>query len=134
LALPLFYAARGPSGVAERFARARSALALLGLGGRARNTPGQLSGGEQQRVAIARALINNPRVLLADEPTGNLDTRNSHEIMTTLQSLNRERGVTVTHEPDIAAYTDRVVTMRDGEIISDELTRGPVRENGKTAS
>jgi macrolide transport system ATP-binding/permease protein len=129
-ALPLFYAASGPSGAANRMARARAALALLGLGGRGRNTPGQLSGGEQQRVAIARALINNPSVLLADEPTGNLDTRNSHEIMKTLQSLNRERGVTivvVTHEPDIAAYTDRVVTMRDGEILSDERTREPPR-------
>ena len=90
---------------------------------RERNTPGQLSGGQQQRVAIARALINNPILLLADEPTGNLDTRNSHEIMETLQSLNRERGVTiivVTHEPDIATYTDRVIIMRDGEVISDE--------------
>jgi macrolide transport system ATP-binding/permease protein len=125
-ALPLFYAASGPSGAGERLARARAAMALLGLGGRERNTPGQLSGGEQQRVAIARALISNPSVLLADEPTGNLDTRNSHEIMKTLQSLNRERGVTiivVTHEADIAAYADRVVTMRDGEIIADERKR-----------
>ena len=93
------------------------------LADREHNTPGQLSGGQQQRVAIARALINNPILLLADEPTGNLDTRNSHEIMETLQALNRERGVTiivVTHEPDIATYADRVITMRDGEIISDE--------------
>jgi macrolide transport system ATP-binding/permease protein len=107
-------------------ARARAALALLGLGDRERNSPGQLSGGQQQRVAIARALINAPSVLLADEPTGNLDTRTSHEIMGTLQSLNREQGVTivvVTHEPDIAAYADRTVTMRDGQIISDECAR-----------
>jgi macrolide transport system ATP-binding/permease protein len=125
-ALPLFYAASGPSRARERLARARTALGLLGLAGRERNTPGQLSGGEQQRVAIARALINNPSVLLADEPTGNLDTTNSHDIMKTLQSLNRERGVTiivVTHEADIAAYADRVVTMRDGEIISDDRKR-----------
>jgi macrolide transport system ATP-binding/permease protein len=96
---------------------------LLGLAGRERNTPGQLSGGQQQRVAIARALINAPSLLLADEPTGNLDTRTSHDIMHTLVSLNREHGVTiivVTHEPDIAAYADRVVTMRDGQIVADE--------------
>jgi macrolide transport system ATP-binding/permease protein len=123
VALPLFYAAAGTSSRTERTDRARAALKLLGLADRERNTPGQLSGGQQQRVAIARALINNPILLLADEPTGNLDTRNSHEIMETLQSLNRERGVTiivVTHEPDIATYTDRVIIMRDGEVISDE--------------
>ena len=120
-ALPLFYSAKSVDRVG-RIERARSVLSLLGLGGRERNTPGQLSGGEQQRVAIARALINNPSLLLADEPTGNLDTRNSHEIMKTLQSLNRDRGVTivvVTHETDIAEYADRVITMRDGQIISD---------------
>jgi len=122
VALPLFYAAAGTSSGAERTARARAALKLLGLADRERNTPGQLSGGQQQRVAIARALINNPALLLADEPTGNLDTKTSHEIMVTLQTLNRERGVTiivVTHEPDIATYTGRVITMRDGEVISD---------------
>jgi macrolide transport system ATP-binding/permease protein len=87
------------------------------------NTPAQLSGGQQQRVAIARALINSPSVLFADEPTGNLDTRTSHDIMEMLSLLNREQGVTVvlvTHEPDIAAYADRVITVRDGEIASDE--------------
>ena len=123
VALPLFYAAGGASSRTERTERARAALKLLGLAEREHNTPGQLSGGQQQRVAIARALINNPILLLADEPTGNLDTRNSHEIMETLQALNRERGVTiivVTHEPDIATYADRVITMRDGQIISDE--------------
>ncbi len=123
VALPLFYAAAGASSRTERTERARAALKLLGLADREHNTPGQLSGGQQQRVAIARALINNPILLLADEPTGNLDTRNSHEIMQTLQSLNREHGVTVivvTHELDIATYTDRVITMRDGEVISDE--------------
>jgi macrolide transport system ATP-binding/permease protein len=123
VALPLFYSAAGPSRVSIRRERARAALGLLGLSNRERNTPGQLSGGQQQRVAIARALINSPSVLLADEPTGNLDTRTSHEIMKTLQSLNREQGVTivvVTHEQDIAAYVNRTVTMRDGQIISDQ--------------
>ena len=122
-ALPLFYASSGPAGRTSRLERARAALDLLGLADREANTPGQLSGGQQQRVAIARALINNPGILLADEPTGNLDTRTSHEIMKTMQSLNRERGVTiivVTHEADIASYTDRTITMRDGQIIADE--------------
>ena len=133
--LPLFYAASGAD-AEERFARARTSLSLLGLAGRERNTPSQLSGGEQQRVAIARALINNPGVLLADEPTGNLDTKNSHDIMKTLRTLNRERGVTiivVTHEADIADYADRVVTMRDGQIISDKRKPAPAREPGTEA-
>ena len=128
VALPLFYASSGPVHGAARIERARASLALLGLGDRERNTPAQLSGGQQQRVAIARALINTPSLLLADEPTGNLDSRTSHEIMDTLATLNRERGVTivvVTHEADIAAYTDRVVTMRDGRIILDERPRKP---------
>ncbi len=126
--LPLYYAAAGPKRRAVRTERARAALQLLGLGDRERNTPGQLSGGQQQRVAIARALINAPSLLLADEPTGNLDTRTSHEIMETLRSLNREQGVTivlVTHEADIAAYADRVVTMRDGVIVADERVSKP---------
>ncbi len=121
--LPLYYAASGPKRRTVRIERARAALHLLGLSERERNTPSQLSGGQQQRVAIARALINAPSLLLADEPTGNLDTKTSHEIMETLCSLNREQGVTivlVTHEADIAAYADRSVTMRDGVIISDE--------------
>ncbi|MDE2489086.1 MAG: ABC transporter permease, partial [Alphaproteobacteria bacterium] len=127
--LPLFYAASGPKSARERTARARAALKLLGLSERERNTPGQLSGGQQQRVAIARALINSPSLLLADEPTGNLDTKTSHEIMQTLVRLNREQGLTivlVTHEPDIAAYADRVVTMRDGRIVSDEVNPKPL--------
>ena len=127
VALPLLYAMSGLGHARVRFERARTVLDKLGLRDRERNTPGQLSGGQQQRVAIARALINQPSLLLADEPTGNLDTRNSNEIMQTLSSLNREQGVTiivVTHEPDIAAFADRVLTMRDGQIISDVKKTG----------
>ena len=123
VALPLFYSEIAPASGNERYRLARKALQLLNLGNREKNTPGQLSGGQQQRVAISRALINDPGLILADEPTGNLDTRTSYEIMDTLKALNRERGVTivmVTHEPDIAEYADRTVTMRDGSIISDE--------------
>jgi macrolide transport system ATP-binding/permease protein len=123
VALPLFYADAGPARRAERRARARGALGTLGLADRERNTPSQLSGGQQQRVAIARALINNPGMILADEPTGNLDSRTSNEIMDVLRALNREHGVTivvVTHDPGIAKYTDRVVTMRDGRVVADE--------------
>ncbi len=113
VALPLFYSGR----YAESASRAREALRALGLAGRERNYPSQLSGGQQQRVAIARALINDPAILLADEPTGNLDSKTANDIMTTIRALNREQGLTVvlvTHEPDMAAFADRVVTMRDG--------------------
>lgn len=123
VALPLFYSDVAPASHVERNCLARNALQLLNLGNREKNTPGQLSGGQQQRVAIARALINDPWLILADEPTGNLDTRTSYEIMDTLKALNRGRGVTiiiVTHEPDIARYADRTITMRDGRIVSDE--------------
>jgi macrolide transport system ATP-binding/permease protein len=119
VALPLLYAGEAK----DSSARADAALRALGLAGREANHPSQLSGGEQQRVAIARALINDPAILLADEPTGNLDSANKQEIMTTLRALNRERGVTVvmvTHEPEMAAFADRVITMRDGRIVSDE--------------
>ena len=134
--LPLFYSVSAPASREARNKRARAALALLGLAQREDNTPGQLSGGQQQRVAIARALINRPRLILADEPTGNLDTKTSHEIMETLVKLNREQGVTiivVTHEPDIAGYASRVITMRDGEILSDErpAARPEVEEHPK---
>src|SRR6202158_3753447 len=121
--LPLLYGAAATLTSSERNDRGRDMLASVGLADRARNMPNQLSGGQQQRVALARALINHPAVLLADEPTGNLDTRTSHEIMEIIRRLNREQGVTVivvTHEPDIAAYADRVIVMRDGRILSDE--------------
>lgn len=120
--LPLFYSDRAV-GARGRLERGRAALEMLGLSDREGSAPAQLSGGQQQRVAIARALINGPILLLADEPTGNLDTKTSHEIMNALVALNRNQGVTivlVTHEPDIAAYAGRAITMRDGEIISDE--------------
>jgi macrolide transport system ATP-binding/permease protein len=136
VALPLFYGVSGPAGRAERYARAREALRFVGLADRERNTPSQLSGGQQQRVAVARALISGPSVLLADEPTGNLDSRTSHEIMDMLRSLNRDQGVTivvVTHEADIAAYTDRVVTMRDGRIVTDERRRAAPPADSKPA-
>ena len=134
VALPLFYAANGPANRSERRARAWKALASLGLAARELNTPSQLSGGQQQRVAIARALINIPGVILADEPTGNLDSRTSEEIMELLRELNRDHGVTiivVTHDPSIAAYTDRVVTMRDGRVVSEEMAR---HEDGEDAT
>lgn len=114
----------------ERHARARQALLEVGLKGREAHVPSQLSGGQQQRVAIARAIVSTPKVLFADEPTGNLDTVTSAEIMKLLTALNEERGITiamVTHEPDIAAWTRRVVRFRDGNIESDEVN-APLRE------
>ena len=107
----------------ERSARARRALHDVGLAGRELHVPSQLSGGQQQRVAIARAIVAEPQVLFADEPTGNLDTTTSNEIMSLLLSLNETRGITiamVTHEPDIAAWTERIVRFRDGLIESDD--------------
>ncbi|HEY7648327.1 MAG TPA: ABC transporter ATP-binding protein [Methylomirabilota bacterium] len=122
--LPLLYA-----GVPTRVRRerAREKLAAVGLGQREDHHPSQLSGGQQQRVAIARALVNEPAVLLADEPTGNLDTRTSVEIMALLQRLNRG-GITVvlvTHEPDIVGYARRILTFRDGRLLGDEVVPVP---------
>ena len=117
--LPLFY--RGLP-LREQRTRAAEALARVGLAGREQHYPAQLSGGQQQRVAIARALVSTPSLLLADEPTGNLDTESSREIMTVLEGLNRDEGITVlvvTHEADIAAYTSREVIIKDGQIITD---------------
>lgn len=119
VALPMIYA-----GVAqkERLARAEKSLAMVGLAGRMHHKPNELSGGQRQRVAIARALVNEPTLILADEPTGNLDTKSGDEIMEIFCELNQQGRtvVLVTHEPDIAAYTRRIVTFRDGLIIRDE--------------
>ena len=134
--LPLFYSAWTSDG--EH--RAADMVKLVGLAGREQSHPNQLSGGQQQRVAIARALVNRPSILLADEPTGNLDSTNSAEIMEVLTKLNREQGITVivvTHDPDVAAYADRVVTFRDGVIISDARKDGAgarADAGGKTAA
>ncbi|HEY1695939.1 MAG TPA: ABC transporter ATP-binding protein [Polyangiaceae bacterium] len=124
--LPLQY--RGVGGRARK-KRAEAALSAVGLGDRMDHKPNQLSGGQQQRVAIARALVTDPPLLLADEPTGNLDTRTSLEVLALLQRLNRDRGITivlVTHERDIAACASRVVTMRDGRIVTDVVQDRPL--------
>jgi putative ABC transport system ATP-binding protein len=113
---------------AARRARARELLGQMGLAQRADHLPNALSGGEQQRVAIARALANNPRILLADEPTGNLDSKNGAEVMRILRALNQERGLTlivVTHDPTVAAYADRIVRLLDGRIIEISVNPAP---------
>lgn len=118
--LPLIYGGNG----SDRRTRALAALGRVGLGDRADHRPTELSGGEQQRVGIARALVKGPKLILADEPTGNLDSRSSEAIIATLQALNREDGITivlVTHEADVAAAAKRIITMRDGRIVGDEL-------------
>lgn len=126
--LPLLY--RGDGAKARRSAAA-AALQSVGLGGWEGHTPGELSGGQQQRVAIARAIVTAPAVVLADEPTGNLDTQRSHEIMGLLLALNRDHGITVlmvTHEPDMAAYARRMVHFVDGRIARDAANPHPTRE------
>ncbi len=123
--LPLLYT---DEPVSDPHARALEALASVGLAERAGHHPNQLSGGQQQRVAIARALVNNPQIILADEPTGALDSRTSIEIMAIFQNLNRRQGITtviVTHEPDIAAYANRNIYFRDGRIVRDEKILHP---------
>jgi putative ABC transport system ATP-binding protein len=129
--LPLIY--RG-EGAARRRALATRALASVGLDGWGRHTPSELSGGQQQRVAIARAIVTEPAVLLADEPTGNLDSQRSREIMELLVGLNRQQGITVlmvTHEPDMAAYAKRVLRFLDGMLASDEHGPAPAAPGGR---
>ena len=129
--LPMLYGSPVPA--KERHQRAAAALAAVGLGNRLDHHPNQLSGGQQQRVAIARALVNNPALLLADEPTGNLDSRTSIEVMGIFQRLNAEQGITivlVTHEPDIAEYATRIIGFRDGRVRLDR----PVEQRREAAN
>jgi putative ABC transport system ATP-binding protein len=121
--LPLIY-----SGVSHRAERARAALEMVGLANRARHRPNELSGGQQQRVAIARALVTNPAIVLADEPTGNLDSRASQDIMRILRTLNEERGITlvlVTHDENVAAHAHRLIHILDGRLTSDSSRLQP---------
>ncbi|WZL73340.1 ABC transporter ATP-binding protein [Clostridiaceae bacterium 35-E11] len=127
--LPMIYAGLSPK---ERRSRAVEALERVGLGDRIHHKPNELSGGQKQRVAIARALVNNPAIILADEPTGNLDTKSGNEIMAIFQRLNEE-GVTlvmVTHEPEIAQHTKRVIIFRDGELMEDEIVENQIILDG----
>ena len=127
--LPMIYAKMGRQ---ERYERAKLLLDNVGLADRGHHVPSELSGGQKQRVAIARALANNPSIILADEPTGNLDSRSSLEIMEIFERLNREDGTTVivvTHEPDIASFASRVITFRDGKLILDHK---PTLKKGKS--
>jgi putative ABC transport system ATP-binding protein len=128
--LPLLYTRTGAIKSAERRERARRAIADVGLSDREHHHPNQLSGGQQQRVAIARALVNNPQLLLADEPTGNLDTSTSQEVMEVFARLRADRGITVlviTHERDIAAWGRRTIDFRDGRVVSDRVQEAAAR-------
>ena len=133
--LPLIYSKKHTS---NRNEMARKALAQVGLGGREHHHPSQLSGGEQQRVAIARALVNQPSILLADEPTGNLDSKTSVEIMSIFQRLNGDLGITIvmiTHEPDIASYAGRNILFKDGIVVDDRRNASPsLAVEGRQAS
>jgi putative ABC transport system ATP-binding protein len=133
--LPLLY---GPDRVsaAERRRRALAALETVGLGDRAEHHPNQLSGGQQQRVAIARALLNSPSILFADEPTGNLDSRTSVEVMDIFQRLKKDRGITIvliTHEQQVAEYGSRIITFKDGQIVSDQANQRQRLADGELA-
>src|SRR5271168_3836058 len=133
--LPLLYSSDGTSNATRR-KRALEALAAVGLADRAEHHTNQLSGGQQQRVAIARALLNNPSILLADEPTGNLDSRTSVEVMEIFQSLKETRGITIvliTHEPEVAAYGSRIITFKDGVIVSDGVNQQRRTARGELA-
>ncbi|MDY7076521.1 MAG: ATP-binding cassette domain-containing protein, partial [Chloroflexota bacterium] len=124
--LPLIYAGVSRS---ERHERARAALEAVGLADRMTHAPTELSGGQQQRVAVARALINNPSIILADEPTGNLDSKSGAEVMAILQWMNRYRGITVvlvTHDQNIAQHTDKIIHLYDGRIIQEEIVAEPL--------
>jgi putative ABC transport system ATP-binding protein len=129
--LPMVYA-----GTPDRRKIAVEALTSVGLGDRVHHRPNELSGGQQQRVAIARALVNNPSIILADEPTGNLDSKAGREVMAIFQRLNKERGITVilvTHEPAIASHTHRIIHIRDGEIYKDEQVAKPREASTETS-
>jgi putative ABC transport system ATP-binding protein len=133
--LPLLYGKERVS-AGERRRRARVALEAVGLADRAEHHPNQLSGGQQQRVAIARALLNNPSILFADEPTGNLDSRTSVEVMDIFQRLKQDRGITIvliTHEPQVAEYGSRIIAFKDGQIVSDQPNQRPRLAVGELA-
>jgi putative ABC transport system ATP-binding protein len=130
--LPLLYA-----GVKDKRKLAVEALTSVGLGDRLGHKPSEMSGGQQQRVAIARSLVTNPAIILADEPTGNLDTRSSEEIMALFQNLNRDRGITivlVTHEPDVGQHAGRIIHIRDGRVNQDQRVENPVSATDILAS